>query len=213
MAVKISKIPTVLLIGIILLLGGILAFYVVCDRPSKNEQIAKWKGAYEEQLAVTQADHAISDKIIADIKKQNAELQGHIDSAYTVISSLEASKEKAEADLTAARQGWGAFTIEAQAALTNLDNAWAKKFSILEDQGKQKDAIIIDLTKQRDFETAAKLEYKSKFEREERLRLSCEKGIGLQDKKIASLERQTKFWKGVALISNGAWAGLTLLKK
>jgi hypothetical protein len=186
------------------------AIYVLWNPPSTKVKYEYWKGSYAELKRITATDEFVKLKIITDLREQNALLQSSIDSANTIIAHLEEGKADAEAALTKAREGWDALSAEAQSKLHELDEAWAKKFDILQGQYDEQAKIVFNLTKQYQAALSIGANYRSLWTSEKALRLKCEDGISLSDKRIASLQRQVKLWKGIGVIAVIATA---ILKK
>jgi hypothetical protein len=182
--------------GVAIVIGAI---YIFWNPPSTKDAYEYWKGSYAELKRVTATDEFIKLKVITDLREQNALLQLSIDSANTVIAHLEEGKADAEAALNKAREGWDALSAEAQAKLHELDAAWAKKFDILQGQYDEQERVNFDLKTQCQNEIKVSDKYKSLWEGEKNLRLKCEQGTHLADKRIGSLSRQVKLWKGIGV--------------
>jgi hypothetical protein len=186
------------------------AVYVLWNPPSTKDALEYWRGSYSELKRITATDEFIKLKVITDLREQNSLLQGSIDSANTIIAHLEEGKANAEAALKKAREGWDSLSAEAQAKLHELDKAWIAKFDILQGQYDALKGANFDLQTQYQTELKISANYRSLFESEKSLRLKCEDGISLSDKRIASLSKQVKLWKGIAVVAVVATA---LLKK
>jgi len=183
------------------LLVALAVGYVVCDKPRLTDRINYWRGQYEEQKKVAMADAQIKLATIAELEGQNALLQGSIDSANTIIAQKEQENAQANVALANAHKGWAAFSAEAQAKLKELDDAWAAKFDILLKQDQEKDKINFSLTKQYQSALSIGEEYKGLWGQEKTLRLQAETGLNLQDKRIASLQKQVKLTRVVSLVA------------
>ena len=183
------------------LLVALAVGYVVCDKPRLTDRINYWRGQYEEQKKVAMADAQIKLATIAELEGRNALLQGSIDSANTIIAQKEQENAQANVALANAHKGWAAFSAEAQAKLKELDDAWAAKFDVLLKQDKEKDKIIFSLTKQYQSALSIGEEYKGLWGQEKTLRLQGETGLNLQDKRIASLQKQVKLTRVVAVLA------------
>lgn len=183
------------------LLVALAVGYVVCDKPRLTDRINYWRGQYEEQKKVAMADAQIKLATIAELEGQNALLQGSIDSANTIIAQKEQENAQANVALANAHKGWAAFSAEAQAKLKELDDAWAAKFDILLKQDQEKDKINFSLTKQYQSALSIGEEYKGLWGQEKTLRLQAETGLNLQDKRIASLQKQVKLTRVVAVLA------------
>jgi ABC-type sugar transport system substrate-binding protein len=175
------------------------AIYVFWNPPSTKDRLEYWRGSYAELKQVYAADEQIKLATIAELEGQNALLQGSIDSANTVIARLEEGKADAEAALNKAREGWDALSAEAQAKLHELDDAWSKKFDILQGQYDEQEKVVFSLTKQYQAALSIGDTYKVLWEGEKNLRLKCEQGIHLADKRIASLQRTVRLTRYAAL--------------
>ncbi len=185
-----------IIVGVVVVVG--LA-YVLWNPPSTKDKYEYWKGSYQELKRITATDEFIKLKVITDLREQNSLLQGSIDSANTIIAKKEAEKEAAEIELKKAHQGWDAFSVEAQAKLHELDVAWAKKFDILQGQYDEQAKVVFSLTKQYQAAISIGDTYKLLWESEKSLRLKCEQGIHLADKRIASLQRTVRLTRYAAL--------------
>ena len=184
------------------------AIYVLWNPPSTKDALEYWRGSYNELKRITATDEFIKLKVITDLREQNALLQGSIDSANTIIAHLEEGKADAEAALKKARQGWDTLSAEAQAKLHELDAAWAAKFDILQGQYDEQAKVVFSLTKQYQAALSIGANYRSLWENEKSLRLKCEVGIGLSDKRIASLSRTVRLTRYVSLAAIVATAFL-----
>ncbi len=194
--------------GIAIVVGAI---YVFWNPPSTKDAYEYWKGSYAELKRVTATDEFIKLATISKLEQDITLLQGSIDSANTIIANLEEGKADAEAVLSKARQGWDALSAEAQAKLHELDAAWAKKFDILKGQYDEQAKVVFSLTKQYQAALSIGDSYKLLWEGEKNLRLKCEQGIHLADKRIASLSRTVKLTRYAALAA--IVATVFLLKK
>ncbi len=94
-----------------------------------------------EPYRIQKANDAI---VISDLRKDVEarddkinQLDGELDSNATVIEALKKKAVDAEADVVEARKGWGEFSLAAQAKLKELDDAWAKRFSLAQDEIKK----------------------------------------------------------------------------
>ena len=212
MAINLNKIPKWTLLAISGLLIVLALFYVVCDRPSLVHKIDVWQGQYEAERKFNDANTAIHLQVIDDQQKQIAELMGAVDSSNTVIANLEAGKEQAESDLADARKGWTELSADAQAKLTALDQAWTVKFNLLQAQDVEKDKIIFSLTEANKRQIIVSGEYKAMWESEKALRLNCELGLGLKDKRINQLERKNRLGNILGIAGWGTAALVSIVK-
>ena len=194
-----------IIVGVVVVVG--LA-YVLWNPPSTKDKYEYWKGSYQELKRITATDEFIKLKVITDLREQTALLQGSIDSANTIIAKLEEGKADAEAALNKAREGWDALSAEAQAKLHELDAAWAKKFNILQGQYDEQAKVVFSLTKQYQAALSIGDSYKVLWEGEKNLRLKCEQGIHLADKRIASLQRTVRLTRYAAFAAVVATAFL-----
>lgn len=199
------------------LIGGVLLFsialgYVVCDRASVEDKLNYWKGQYQELKNITEADEKIKLAAIADLEEKNSLLQGAIDSANTIIVNLEESQANADISISDLNTALVKAKTDAERVpiLTALVDEWKDKFSLAQKEIAEKDRVIFSLTEQYQAEMQISANYKVLWEKEHTLRLKCEKGIGLFDKRIATLQRQVKLTRVVAL---GAVALTLFLKK
>ncbi len=186
------------------------AVYVLWNPPSTKDRLEYWRGSYNELKRITATDEFIKLKVITDLREQNSLLQSSIDSANTIIANLEQDVVVAEVAVAEARKGWAAFSTECQAKLKELDLSWSAVHKIDREEIEQYKTSNFDLQTQYQTELKISANYRSLWENEKSLRLKCEVGIGLSDKRIASLNRQVKLWKGIGVIAVIATA---ILKK
>jgi hypothetical protein len=195
-------------------IGGLLVVlcvgYVVCDRPSLMDKINYWRGQYDEQKKVAMADAQIKLATIAELEGQNALLQSSIDSANTIIVGLEEDVADAEAEVADARKGWDKFSVECQAKLKELDLSWSSVHEIDRKEMGELKGQVFSLTKQYQNEIKVSAEYRNLWQSEKGLRLKAEDGLGLFDKKVASLQRKVKTTQLVAV---AVVLAVVLLKK
>ncbi len=104
----------------------------------------KGKADLEKLLEPYRVQKAADEVTIAglreDLKTRDDnidQLNGELDSNATVIEALKKKAVDAEADVVEARKGWGEFSLAAQAKLKELDDAWAKRFSLAQDEIKK----------------------------------------------------------------------------
>lgn len=188
-------------IGAVLL--AIAVGYVVCDRPRLMDKISYWRGQYEEQKKVAMADAQIKLATIAELEGQNALLQGGIDSANTIIVGLEeaqADHNTAIGHLTTAL-GQAKTDAERVPILTAMVEEWKGKFTLAQSEIGELKKVNFSLTTQYQNEIKISGNYKSLWESEKNLRLKCELEIGLQDKRISSLQRQVKLTRVAVLVA------------
>jgi hypothetical protein len=188
------------------------AIYVLWNPPSTKDKLEYWKGEYAESKRIYEADAQIKLATIAELQGQNALLQGSIDSANTIIANLEGKQGEATNAIGHLTTALGQAKTDAERVpiLTSLVDEWKGKFTLAQAQIAEKDKVIFSLTTQYHNEISVSANYKSLYESEHTLRLKCEEGIGLSDKRIASLTKQVKLWKGIGVIAVIATA---LLKK
>jgi hypothetical protein len=109
----------------------------VADHFNGKADLAKMEEAYQEKKA---ADAKVIAGLRADIEMRDeniGQLNGELDSNAMVIEALKKKAVDAEAGLVAARKGWKEFSLEAQAKLHELDNAWSAKFSLAQEEIKK----------------------------------------------------------------------------
>lgn len=116
------------------ILLAVLAFLFASDHFKGKADLEKLLEPYKIQ----KANDAI---VIAGLRKDVGArdeniglLNGELDSNATVIEALKKAREDSDAALVEARKGWDAFSLECQAKLHEVDNAWARKFSLAEEE-------------------------------------------------------------------------------
>jgi hypothetical protein len=109
---------------------GVLAAFFVADHFNGKADLAKIEEAYKVQKA---NDDVVIAYLQKDLKARDetiGQLNGELDSNATVIEALKKKAVDAEAGIVEARKGWEKFSLEAQAKLRELDNAWSAKFTL-----------------------------------------------------------------------------------
>jgi hypothetical protein len=197
-------------------IGGLLVVlcvgYVVCDRPSLMDKINYWRGQYDEQKKVAMADAQIKLATIAELEGQNALLQSSIDSANTIIVGLEEAqgdRDTAIGHLTTAL-GQAKTDAERVPILTAMVDEWKGKFTLAQAETGELKRVNFDLKTQYQNEIKVSAEYRNLWQSEKGLRLKAEDGLGLFDKKVASLQRKVKTTQLVAV---AVVLAVVLLKK
>jgi hypothetical protein len=184
--------------GLAIIIGAI---YVLWNPPSTKDALEYWRGSYNELKRITATDEFIKLKVITDLREQNSLLQSSIDSANTIIANLEQDVVVAEVAVAEARKGWAAFSTECQAKLKELDLSWSAVHKIDREEIEQYKTSNFDLQTQYQTELKISANYRSLWENEKSLRLKCEVGIGLSDKRIASLNRTIKLTRLCAVVA------------
>jgi chromosome segregation ATPase len=191
------KWPIIIGVVSIVLLG-----YVLWNPPSTKDKLNFWRGQYDELKRITTADEQIKLATIAELESKNSLLQSSIDSANTVIANLEGKQADKDTALLKLEQTLTQAKTDAERVpiLTQMVEEWRGKFNLAQAQIAEKDKIIFSLTTQ--YQTALSIgaEYKGLWQSEKTLRLKAETGLNLADKRIASLNRQVKTWRVVAVV-------------
>lgn len=119
------------------ILAAVLAGLLLAEHFRGKADLAK----IEEDYRVEKAN---SEVVIGDLRKDIAarddninQLNGELDSNATVIAALKKQKDDAEGAVVNARKGWDAFSLEAQAKLKELDDAWSARFSLAQAEIKR----------------------------------------------------------------------------
>ncbi len=198
------------IIAVVVLIVG--AVYVLWNPPSTKDALNYWRGEYNELRKITTADEQIKLATIAELEGKNSLLQGSIDSANTIIANLEGQQSDSDRDILNLEQSLAQAKTDAERVpiLTALVDEWKGKFTLAQAQIAEKDKVIFSLTEQYHNEISVSANYKSLWEREHTLRLKCEEGIGLSDKRIATLNRTVKTTRLVAV---AVVLAVVLLKK
>jgi hypothetical protein len=197
-------------------IGGLLVAlavgYVVCDRPSLMDKINYWRGQYDEQKKVAMADAQIKLATIAELEGQNALLQGSIDSANTIIVGLEEAQGDRDAAIGHLTTALGQAKTDAERVpiLTAMVEEWKGKFTLAQTEIGELKKVSFDLKTQYTNAIAIGDNYKFLWEGERSLRLKCELGIQLADKRIRSLQKKARL---IQLVAGGVVLGVVLLKK
>lgn len=209
-----------------LIIGIAIGAIAVCVwRCPDSAEIRHWKAQYGAEVAARATDHAASLERIAALESQQATLQGHIDSAESVIVAKDAAiaeRDERIAALEAAEPV--APELESHPLVINLRaqiGEWKLKFSLAQDVIAEKDRIIAGkdgiialvgvpiLVGIKDGkkvfrypEGSVTWELNNEAEREHALRLNCEKGLALYAKQSRGL-RLSSTIKTVALAAVG----------
>lgn len=109
-----------------------------------------WRDIYQDRAAesslremearekLSKANWTMSKKILADVEatadSKIMELQGALDSSATHVAKLESRIEDSDKELATLRKSWGNLSLSCQGALKELDETWAKKFSLAQDE-------------------------------------------------------------------------------
>lgn len=180
------------IIAIVVLIIG--AVYVLWNPPSTKDALNFWRGEYNELRNISTASEQIHLATIAELEQGNAMLQGSIDSANTIIANLEGKQGEANATIGQLNTALGQAKTDAERVpiLTALVEEWKGKFTLAQAQIAEKDKVIFSLTDQ--YRSALQIgeEYRNLWTTEKTLRLKCEDGLSLSDKRIATLGRTVK---------------------
>jgi hypothetical protein len=195
MAINLKKIPKGILFAIAGLLFALSTFYVVCDRPTLNHKIDYWQGQYETERKLAVAGEEIALRKIGELQAEISMKDGAIDSANTVIATLQEAQDTANDQISELNVSLSEATTDAERVpiLVSLVSEWQGKFTLAQSTIAEKDLIIEATTVKYNLQVQISDEYKAGWEREKALRLNCEVGLGLKDKRINQLERQNKF--------------------
>lgn len=214
MAINLSKIPKWTLFAIAALLVALSTFYVVCDRPTLNHKISYWQGQYEAERKLAIAGEEIAMKKIGELEGEIALKNGAIDSANTVIATLQEAQDTANDQISALNVSLSEATTDAERVpiLINLVDEWKGKFTLAQSTIAEKDKIIEAATVKYNLQVQISDEYKAGWEREKALRLNCEAGLGLKDKRINQLERQNRAKNILGVAGWGVAAIVSIVK-
>jgi chromosome segregation ATPase len=169
-------------------------FYAVCDRAKLVDEISQAKGKYEvyRQIAIT--NEAISAKVIKEQLDKIDGLNGAIDSANTVIATLQTHQEEANETIGNLNNKLALAKTDAEKVpiLTALVEEWSVKFYLAQDQLKEKDKVIFSLTEKYNAQLQISETYKADWTAESSLRTLAETRLNLMDKRISSLQTKAK---------------------
>ncbi len=191
-----------------ILLVALSAFFLV-DHFKGKADLEKLLEPYRVQKA---ADEVTIAGLREDLKTRDDnidQLNGELDSNATVIEALKKKAVDAEADVVEARKGWGEFSLAAQAKLKELDDAWAKKFSLAQDE-------IKEWKKREGLWKAKEIEYLGKvsdleeiIRAKDRTNAACEKAQKDVGDELIKARRASrlKTWVAVGLGVAGFFAG------
>ena len=211
MKINLSKVPKGVLLGIAGLLLVLSTFYVMCDRPTLNHKIDYWQGQYDAERKLAIAGEEIALKKIGELQSEIAMKDGAIDSANTVIATLQEAQDTANDQISSLNVSLSEATTDAERVpiLVSLVDEWKGKFTLAQSTIAEKDRIIEATTVKYNLQVQISDGYKAGWGREKALRLNCEVGLGLKDKRINQLERQNKLktilgvagWATAAIVS------------
>jgi hypothetical protein len=187
----------------------ILSAIFLADHFSGKPDLEKLLAPYKEQKLK-------DDKVIADLRadivvrdENIGQLNGELDSNATVIEAFKKKAAVAETAVIEARKGWAAFSIEAQAKLQELDNAWSAKFSVAQEE-IQKWGEREKVWQRKDVEYQAKVsDLEGIIKAKDRTNVACEnaqKDIGkalVKERRASRL----KTWIAVGAGAVGFFAG------
>ena len=198
---------TIAIATLAFILGGLTVLAIRCPDSSA---IAKWRAQYETERATRVAEQESSDAKKDAWEAEKVVLQGAIDSAQAVIEV----KKRAIADRDTRIAALEAVEpvapeLEAHPLVINLRaqiSEWKVKFSLAQGVIAEKDEVIFSLRGQLAIQVTLTNEWKANYEHEYTLRLNCEKGIALYQKKL-------KFtWPEKVLWTVGGFAGGVLFE-
>ncbi len=214
MAISLNKIPKKYLYASIGLLIIIALSYVVCDRPRLTNKIDYWKGQYETERKINIAAEEISLRKIGELEDQIALKDGAIDSANTVIATLQEAQDTANDQISSLNVSLSEATTDAERVpiLVSLVDEWKGKFTLAQSALAEKDKIIESTTIKYNLQVHISDEYKANWEREKALRINCETGLGLYEKRVNQLERQNRA-KNILVIAGWGVAALVSITK
>ncbi len=191
-----------------ILLAALSAFLLV-DHFKGKADLEKILEPYRIQKA---ADALVIADLQKDLKTRDDnidQLNGELDSNATVIEALKKKAVDAEADVVEARKGWGEFSLAARAKLKELDDAWAKRFSLAQDE-------IKEWKKREGLWKAKEIEYLGKvsdleeiIKAKDRTNAACEKAQKDVGNELIKARRASrlKTWVAVGLGVAGFFAG------
>jgi hypothetical protein len=188
------KLKYKVLIGGAILFIILASFYVCCDRAKLVDRINVEKGKYEAYRQITIANEEISAKYIKEQLAKIDELSGHIDSANTVIATLQAHQEQANGTIGSLNDKLAQAQTDAEKVpiLTALVQEWIGKFNLAQATIAEKDKIIFSLAEKYQVAISIGEEYKGLWGQEKSLRLKAETGWNLSDKRVSRLERKIR---------------------
>jgi chromosome segregation ATPase len=208
MKINLSKVPKGVLLGIAGLLLVLSTFYVMCDRPTLNHKIDYWQGQYDAERKLAIAGEEIALKKIGELQSEIAMKDGAIDSANTVIATLQEAQDTANDQISSLNVSLSEATTDAERVpiLVSLVDEWKGKFTLAQSTIAEKDRIIEATTVKYNLQVQISDEYKANWEREKALRINCENGLGLYEKRVNQLERKSRlknvlFIGGIAALS------------
>jgi hypothetical protein len=214
MSINLSKIPKKYLYASIGLLIIIALSYVVCDRASLTNKIDYWKGQYDTERKINVAAEEISLRKIGELEDQIALKDSAIDSANTVIATLQDKQVIKDGQISSLNVSLSEATTDAERVpiLVSLVDEWKGKFTLAQSTIAEKDKIIESATIKYNLQVQISDEYKAGWEREKALRLNCEAGLGLKDKRINQLERQNRAKNILGVAGWGVAAIVSIVK-
>ncbi|MDD5007267.1 MAG: hypothetical protein PHC68_02555 [Syntrophorhabdaceae bacterium] len=208
------KLKYKVLIGGSILFIVLASFYVCCDRAKLVNAINVEKGKYEAYRKITIANEEISAKYIKEQLAKIDELNGHIDSANTVIATLQAHQEQANGTIGSLNDKLAQAQTDAEKVpiLTALVQEWIGKFNLAQATIAEKDKIIFSLTEKYQAQLQISERYKADWTAETSLRTLAETRLNLLDKRVVGLERKLKLRNAGDLILVAGAIAVALFK-
>jgi len=208
------KLKYKVLIGGAILFIILASFYVCCDRAKLVDRINVEKGKYEAYRQITIANEEISAKYIKEQLAKIDELNGHIDSANTVIATLQAHQEQANGTIGSLNDKLAQAQTDAEKVpiLTALVQEWIGKFNLAQATIAEKDKIIFSLTEKYQAQLQISERHKADWTAETSLRTLAETRLNLLDKRVVGLERKLKLRNAGDLILVAGAIAVALFK-
>jgi len=192
------------------LVGALIGSLASCP---DSAALAKWKVENAELKRIAAADHAIHEAEIAALQKnieareaEEATLKAEatankrtIASQAQTIAALQAAEPATTPEIEAMPI---VISLRAQVRELTVGFNLAQATIATQDETiKRLELDKVDLAEQRD-------KWKADYESEYRLRLNCEKGLGIAEKQIKS----SKFWRTTAIVAGTIALGAAITK-
>ena len=187
----------------------IVGVFFLSDHAGNKNSLKKIEREYLDYKNIQTANVSMLNKKIDEKEGKISELNGAMDSANTVIANLEDKVAGKDNDLAALRKKWGAFSLECQTNLRELDSVWTGKFGLAQDEIAEYKRQV-KLADERDiYRVGQILDLRKIIEAKDLQLVACEKAsseVALLYLKAQRLSR-LKTWAAAGLVAVGFLLG------
>jgi hypothetical protein len=169
-----------------------------------TDRYSELKGAYEQMQKAYEADAIIKDSLVAAKEQAIKDLSNQILKSEETIGHMTTAIGQRDKELADIRKTWAGFSLECQAKLNELDNAWSAKFTLLEGVVQEKDKQIAAISGKYDAQVVISETYKSRVKDAEQLLMVSES----LNKSLSGKLRIAKLGSGIKTVAIVAAAGL-----